>query len=88
MSHETEIAELVQQIQETNTLLRQRYAGGSSGNTVKIGSTFAQGVFVGLCVATCVATWIALILFAMDIHDLRAWRDIDHAKITKLEARQ
>lgn len=55
--------------------------------SVKVGGNgMLVGFLIGMCVATCAATWIALVFFAMDIHDLRAWRDIHAGRIEKLEA--
>lgn len=77
---------LIKEIRQTNTVLRSMAPGSTA--SVKIGgSGFVTGALIGICIATCIATWVALVLGAMELHDLRAWRDIDHAKITKLEAR-
>lgn len=89
MEHPETIAKLdglIEEIRQTNKALRQIAPGNRS--TVTIGSNgFLIGALIGVCIATCIGTWVALVLGAMELHDLRAWRDIDHAKITKLEAR-
>ncbi len=80
-----EILELARQVQETNRLAREQLSrvGGSSSTATR---GFLQGVLVGMCVMTCVATWIGLVLFAMDIHDLRAWRDQHSNMIGQMKA--
>lgn len=89
MALEDEIATVVAELRETNQLVReqlQRVPVGGSASVRIGGNGLMVGFLIGMCVATCAATWIALVLGAMELHDLRAWRDIDHAKITKLEA--
>lgn len=87
---EVEILELAKQVKETNELARKvlhHAATAVGGNaSVKIGGNFGHGVLIGVTMTTCIATWIALIFFAMDVHDLRAWRDIHSTDIGKLKA--
>lgn len=64
MSSETDISELVQQIHETNALLRQRYTGGGSRATITINS----GTLVSLL--CCVASGLCLIAMLMVSKDV------------------
>lgn len=80
--------ELIAQCRELTNAVGEAVPARSSSNVSIGGGGFWSGLTVGMCIATCLATWIALVLFGMEIHDLRAWREIDHGKITKLEAKQ
>ncbi len=79
--------ELIGECRDLTAAVRGAVPGNGGSASVKIGgNNLMVGALIGICIATCAATWIALIIGAMELHDLRAWRDIDHAKITKLEA--
>ena len=86
MSPENEIAELANELRETNELLRERYNVGGGSASVKIGDSFRSGALVGVCITTCVATWIALIIGALVMTNLFAWKDVHNNAIGQLKA--
>lgn len=77
---------LIEECRDLTHAVRAAVVPQQSQNVKVGGSGFLVGALVGMCVATCAATWIALVFFAMDIHDLRAWRDIHEGRIGKVEA--
>lgn len=85
-----DIAELVKQIQETNALARQQLERITlTGNTVQvIHEDRGPGRWQTAAIVACFATWFALILFAMEIHDLWAWKDIFSRNLSTLQAKQ
>lgn len=60
----------------------------NSQTQVVIHKQAGPGGLLAAAITACFASWIALILFAMEIHDLRAWRDIHQNHINALEAKQ
>lgn len=64
-------------------------ARGNNTQTV-IHKTAGMGPWAAAAVTACFFTFLGLILLAValvpEIHDLRAWNDINRAKIARLEA--
>lgn len=57
------------------------------GNTqTVIHKTAGMGPWGAAAVTACFCCMLGLIFIALDMHDLRAWNDINRAKIAKLEA--
>lgn len=81
---------LEQQISRLAALVERMVDSGVTQQTQQtvIHKTEGMSHWASAAVVACFATWFALILFAMEIHDLRAWRDIHAGKISKLEAQK
>lgn len=89
MTEEIDVSELVKELRETNELARRQLERASNWNTVTVThKDSGPGRWQTAAIVACFATWFALILFAMEIHDLRAWRDIHQNHINALEAKQ
>ena len=89
-----QVIETHAQVREMNTLIRALIESVPSGRQVQEVHYKSEGMgMIGvICATICAMSVLFLILGAIlvvpEIHDLRAWLDINRAKIAKLEAAQ
>lgn len=104
MSSETEIAELVTELRETNELVRQRYAGGSSGGGSRATITINGGTAVSiLCCIVSGLCLVAMLMVSKDVdralinskidstareQSVEAWIATINKQMAKLQAQQ
>jgi type II secretory pathway component PulF len=80
MSAAADLKEVTQQVagltEEVRLLVHQLKESGHAHTQTVIHKSTGISAWGAAAVVACFATWIGLVFVMMDIHDLRAWKDI------------